>query len=57
MLILVKPNISGTVGGGTASAPVGHTYGYEVGAVSSKNKIAKKVIAITVKGFNDVKIQ
>ena len=49
----LTPNISGTVGGGTASAPVGHTYGYEVGAVSSKNKIAKKVIAITVKGFNE----
>ena len=49
----ITPNISGTVGGGTASAPVGHTYGYEVGAVSSKNKIAKKVIAITVKGFNE----
>lgn len=49
----VKPNISGTVGGGTASAPVGHTYGYEVGAVSSYQKIAKKVISITVKGFNE----
>ncbi|MDU3840140.1 MAG: accessory Sec-dependent serine-rich glycoprotein adhesin, partial [Streptococcus mitis] len=45
--------LKGTVGNGTASATVGKTYSYQVGASSPNNEQTYKNITITVKGFNE----
>ena len=51
----IKAAILGTVGNGTASATVGKTYYYQVGALSPQpnSEQTYKNITITVKGFNE----
>ena len=51
----IKAAILGTVGGGSASAEVGKTYSYQVGALSPlpRSESTYKTITITVKGFNE----
>ena len=49
----IGAGISGTVGNGEASAVVGKTYSYRVGAVDWGNKSSEATLTYTIKGFNE----
>ena len=49
----IGTGISGTVGNGEASAEVGKTYSYRVGATDWGNKSSETTLTYTVKGFNE----
>ena len=49
----IGTGISGTVGNGEASAEVGKTYSYSIGALDWGNKSSQTTITYTVKGFNE----
>ena len=49
----IGTGISGTVGNGEASAEVGKTYSYRIGATDWGNKSSETTLTYTVKGFNE----
>ena len=49
----IGTGISGTVGNGEASAEVGKTYSYSIGAVDWGNKSSEATLTYTIKGFNE----
>ncbi|WP_314437124.1 accessory Sec-dependent serine-rich glycoprotein adhesin, partial [uncultured Streptococcus sp.] len=49
----IGAGISGTVGNGEASAVVGKTYSYRVGAVDWGNRSSEATLTYTIKGFNE----
>ncbi|MDU1930379.1 MAG: accessory Sec-dependent serine-rich glycoprotein adhesin, partial [Streptococcus mitis] len=49
----IGTGISGTVGNGEASAEVGKTYSYRIGATDWGNKSSETTLTYTIKGFNE----
>ena len=49
----IGTGISGTVGNGEASAEVGKTYSYSIGALDWGNKSSQTTLTYTIKGFNE----
>ena len=49
----IATGISGTVGNGEASAVVGKTYSYRIGALDWGNKSSEATLTYTIKGFNE----
>ena len=49
----IGSHIHGTVGNGDASATVGKTYTYLIGAVDWGNKSSEATVTYTIKGFNE----